>query len=66
MGAVRAGCATGEAAREQAEAGTRWGSRHWRPESSLIGRGPESLGGKGRGGGSGSRLVQHHQRGPRR
>ena len=45
MGAVRAGFTTQEAAREQAGAGMRQGSRCWYLESSLIGRGPESSGG---------------------
>ena len=45
-GADGAGSRTPEAARKQAGAGTRWESRHWHLESSLIGRGPESSGGR--------------------
>ena len=42
MEAVRAGDTSPEAVRKQGRAGMRKGSRLWQPESSLMGRRPES------------------------
>ena len=48
MGAVGAGREALEATTKKAGAATRQASRHWlAPESSLIGKGPESRGGAG-------------------